>query len=258
MQKRSEDDRRVSYHFLTTGNSSHPLLREYIFFCGRYINDVISTQSKCKDLFWDYFRNATCSIFCKEPSTIAAQFIRFNDQLLENGSKIYIPGYLRRNLVSELIDKWFDHQGDAIAFGNEAHADGIPSADKVLSSLFKSQQWNETENPADFGWWLAQSRICLNKHFVSNFASKREAVAWILLGSHYSEYDFAMPNKTQCCSKYTRTPFDKKLFGIISGLSLEDRVSTVKMIIYKASEFGVCSNLGAALTLFLCISGQGL
>jgi hypothetical protein len=255
LRERSEGNRHFYLNFLTTGKSRHPYLREHIFFCGHYINDVILTESKCKALFWDNFHDSTGPIFSKETSVIVAKFIRFNDQLLENGSKIFIPEYLRRDLVSELIDKWFEHRGKAIAFGNRTCARGIPSADEIFTRLFESQLWNETETPADFGWWLAKSRICLDKISITNFASKREAVAWVLLGSHYSKGGFGF-SINRCCSSYSTTRFDKKLLDVVLDLSLEDRVSTVKMIIYRASEFGVCTNLGAALLYFFAFRAK--
>lgn len=80
--------------FFRTGTSRHPFLREHIFFCARYINDVILSEFECNCLFWDHLDYSSLLIICKETPNIVAKVIEFNDKLLEKGSELFIPDYL--------------------------------------------------------------------------------------------------------------------------------------------------------------------
>lgn len=162
---------------------------------------------------------------------------------------MFIPDYLRRNLVSKLIEKWFHHRGLAIAFGNAEDGRGTPGPNKIYINLCRNQSWKTAQSDGDFAWWLAQTTRFWDRISISKFHSKCEALAWLFLGSHYPER-YSICNNTECCYNNSVAISDKQLLGIILRLSLEDRVSAVEMIIYKASEFGVCTNLGYALLHF--------
>ena len=237
--------RHFSSNFLATGKSSHPYLREQILFCSRYINEVISTRSKCKILFTHYLVRAKGLIFSQNESEIAEAFQDFDRELVHQSSTIFIPLWYRRTLVGELINRWFEHQALGTAFENRGS--GLPLSDAIFDYLFSNEEWKKTHDISDIGW-LVETGVSFDTSSMIGWSSKVDTLVWLLLGLH--DYNFVWDASNECCPRISGEVDSKDILNFMADFSLEDKLNAVIMIIRKASEFGVCKHIGGGFLRF--------
>ena len=127
-----------------------------------------------------------------------------------------------------------------------------------FKSLIGSVGWLEMWNESELGWWYSlklwqYGPSCVESFIDQTFKNKREALVWLFLGAHrwfvvkasrWEEKEYM--HFARCCSRVDYEGCEQDyLVDLIASLSREDRIWTMRHIIQKAPEYGVCRNLGA-------------
>ena len=116
------------------------------------------------------------------------------------------------------------------------------------------EMWDESE----LGWWYAlglwqYGPDCIQTFIKSTFKDKRSTLMWMFLGAHHwflekksrrEEPDHS--RRGLCCSGVTYDGYERDyLTELAASISRDDRIWTMRQIIRKAPEYGVCRDLGA-------------
>ena len=127
-----------------------------------------------------------------------------------------------------------------------------------FKSLMGSQGWSEMWNESELGWWYSLGlwqfgRDCVEFLIDQSFKDTRQALIWLFLGAHrwfrpkanrWDENEYR--HFSGCCSVVDYSGCERDyLVDLVASLSREDRVWTMRQIIRKAPEYGVCRSLGA-------------
>jgi hypothetical protein len=137
------------------------------------------------------------------------------------------------------------------------------SSDAFLA-LFELPGWMQLWTPSEFGWWYAiglsqYGPACVQTLIEDTFENKKTALLWLFLGAHcwfhdHDSWPLSRCRKDElaadglnwvCCDPKSFHLEEEYLKDQIAALSREDRVWLVEQIVRRASEFGVCKDLGA-------------
>jgi hypothetical protein len=125
-----------------------------------------------------------------------------------------------------------------------------------FQSLMRSHGWLEMWNESELGWWYAlglwhYGPDCVKPFIDQTFKDKRCALIWLFLGAHRWFNPKAPPWEEsecvhigRCCSGVEYVGCERDyLVDLVASLSCDDRIWTMRQIIRRAPEYGVCRSL---------------
>jgi hypothetical protein len=125
----------------------------------------------------------------------------------------------------------------------------------TFRDLFRLPGWIEIWSPPELGWWFSLGLTQYGPEGLEglidqSFSSKRDALVWLFLGAHQWFHEHTrrpIPSHMTCCNRLPQDTEREYIADLIASVSREDRIWIVEQIVCLATEFGVCSDLGAAI-----------
>jgi hypothetical protein len=223
--------------------SPDPYLKEDVLFCKRYIDDF----NTCFGLIYPLKRprNSSESVVLDSVLTIRKAFA-------ENG----LNSLFEKRCIQGLVNAGFRPEfrnGEIIPMASE----------KAFQALFEFEGWMEMWTPAELGWWFAfgltQWPEMTQRLINMSFKNKYEALIWLFLGAHHWFHAIQLDRWDSdgrdnfCCTTESHGCERKFIMELISSASFQDRIWIVRQIVRRASQFGVCKELGANIFNYFVI-----
>ena len=126
-----------------------------------------------------------------------------------------------------------------------------------FKNLMRLRGWLEMWSESELGWWYSlglwqYGPDCITPFIDQTFKDKRQALIWLFLGAHrwfkpkvrrWEESEYR--HVGNCCSGVHYEGCERDyLVDLVASLTWEDRIWTLRQIIRKAPEYGVCRSLG--------------
>ena len=211
-------------------------LRKDFLFCKKYIDDF----NTCYRILYSegrYQRRRSCPPMLVKIDKMREAFRAKNLNLL-----------LQKRCLQAAVEYWY-------LYPNPSRTQATSAED--FKSLMKSEGWLEMWDKPELAWWYSlglwqYGHDCVRSFIEQSFPDKCQALVWLFLGAHrwfitkshrWQETDYL--HLVRCCSGEDYGGEREYLINLVKSLSWEDRIWTMRQIVRKAPEYGVCRNLGA-------------
>jgi hypothetical protein len=208
-------------------------LRKDFLFCKRYVDDF----NTCYRILRSEGRS-------QRPGPMLAKIDKIREALRTTNLSLLVQ---KRCLQAE-VDFWY--------LSPKTLRRRTTSAEDS-KSLMRSRGWLEIWSESELGWWYSlglwqYGPDCITPFIDQTFKDKRQALIWLFLGAHrwfnpkeplWEEPEYR--HVDSCCSGVDYEGCERDyLIDLVASLSWGDRIWTMRQIIRKAPEYGVCRSLG--------------